>query len=110
MTRYRIVGHDPGGCPWWLSRDGEIVNAAWEAGTYSTRELAEYAIVLRSSRLPQDGWTWSAEEAPQDRNTTPLGDRRERAVPCSICRRGTLAISAVCHYCEHIDLPGLATG
>jgi len=33
------------------------------------------------------------------RATSPLGDRRERAVPCRHCRRMTIALDAVCDRC-----------
>ena len=34
-----------------------------------------------------------------DRNVSPLGDRRENAVPCHLCRRPTWAIDGVCEDC-----------
>lgn len=34
-----------------------------------------------------------------DRYRTPLGDRRERPVPCRSCRRDTFALDAMCDEC-----------
>ena len=38
--------------------------------------------------------------AHADRYCSPLGDRRERSVPCSICRRPTFALDAMCDVCQ----------
>jgi hypothetical protein len=35
-----------------------------------------------------------------DRRHTPMGDIRERAVPCVLCSRPTWNIDAVCDNCE----------
>lgn len=37
--------------------------------------------------------------AKQSRYVSPLGDRRERPVPCSMCRRPTAALDAMCDSC-----------
>lgn len=39
------------------------------------------------------------EEACCSRYESPLGDRRERAVPCSRCGDGTWALDAICDFC-----------
>lgn len=41
---------------------------------------------------------------------SPLGDRRERAVPCSVCQRPTLTLRGTCEDCTAREgLPGLAS-
>jgi hypothetical protein len=45
------------------------------------------------------------------RNVSALGDRRERSVCCSHCRKpGVLAIDGICESCWlKLDAPGLAS-
>jgi hypothetical protein len=37
------------------------------------------------------------------RYVTPLGDRRERDVPCSRCQQPTWALSATCDNCWNVE-------
>lgn len=42
--------------------------------------------------------TWTTDGAT--RALSPPGDRRERPVPCPMCRRQTIAIDGVCDRCS----------
>jgi uncharacterized OB-fold protein len=42
--------------------------------------------------------TWTTDGAT--RALSPLGDRRERPVPCADCGRPTVAIDAMCDRCS----------
>jgi hypothetical protein len=41
-----------------------------------------------------------ADRRGGDRRHTPMGDVRERAVPCALCGRPTWNIDAVCDGCD----------
>lgn len=59
-------------------------------------DLTELLYTVRSIRLEADA---AARDSTPSRYCTPLGDRLERSVPCSVCRRPTFALDATCDVC-----------
>lgn len=58
------------------------------------RDDARHMLVKLEGRL--------RDSTPPERSryVSPLGDRRERPVPCSLCRHPTAALDALCDPCH----------
>jgi hypothetical protein len=68
-------------------------------GQNSGKHVTQRPLPGNNCDMAGDGYEQVYRRAA-DRRHTPMGDRRERAVPCAVCRRDTWNIDAVCDRCD----------
>ncbi len=82
----------------------QITGDTWTfhiAGTpASWRHLAK---VIEDAAMDLEGQISHSQNPADDRLTSPLGDRREQYVPCSVCRTPTWNINGECNGCREAD-------
>ena len=112
--RYRVALLNAGGqVEAWLTPRLALTNVAWEAGQFTWADAKGFAAWARTHvRRGLEACEWTPVPVPPpDPRVSPAGDRRERPVPCDVCRAETWNMRRLCdeHLSEPVDLPGLAT-